>query len=123
MEFPSLEFVKALQEKLNANSNFYTASKWSDVKVLLCFGDKRYWVKLYGGKIIDVMEYLPMSNPLGWDYMIIGSMEAWNDLRQGRKAVGELVNYGHIAVDGDLLQANRMHESTYLILETVRDTK
>ena len=72
MEFPSLEFVQALQERMNGDATFHTASRWSDVKVLLCLGDQRYWLKLYGGKIIDVMDYFPMANPLGWDYMISG---------------------------------------------------
>jgi hypothetical protein len=121
MKFPSLEFVKALQTKLNADSAFFTASKWSDVKVLLCFGNKRYWLKLYGGKVIDVMEYLP--NPLGWDYMITASIENWEALREKRKPVGELINYGHIVIDGNVIQANRMYESSYIILETIRDLK
>jgi len=121
MEFPSMEFVKGVQEKLNADSAFHRATKWSDVKVLLCLGENRYWIKLYGGKIIDAMEYLPLSNPLGWDYMISASLETWEDLRKERKALGELVNFGHIAMDGNLLEANRMHEGNYLILEAVRD--
>ncbi len=121
MEFPSLEFVKALQAKLNVDSAFFTASKWSDVKVVLCFGNKRYWLKLYGGKVIDVMEYLP--NPLGFDYMITGSIDAWKALRDKKKPVGELINYGHLVIDGNMIQANRMYESSYIILETIRDLK
>lgn len=120
MKFPSLEFVKAVQAKLNADKNFFTASKWSDVKVLLCFGNKRYWLKLYGGKVIDVMEY---PNPLGFDYMITASIENWKALRDKKKPVGELINYGGIVIDGNMIQANRMYESSYIILETIRDLK
>ena len=121
MEFPSLEFVKALQAKLNADKAFFTASKWSDVKVVLNFGDKRYWLKLYGGKVIDAMEYA--GNPLGFDYMIAGSLDAWKALRNKTKPVGELINYGHLVIDGNMIQANRMYESSYIILETIRDLK
>jgi len=83
MKFPSLEFVQALQERMNGDAAFHTASRWSDVKVLLCFGDQRYWLKLYGGKIIDAMDYFPMANPLGWDYMISAPLEIWRALRDG----------------------------------------
>ena len=121
MKFPSLAFVQSLQESLNGNDKFFVASKWSDVKVLLCFGEQRYWMKLYGGKVIDVMEYFPMANPLGWDYMVSGSLATWNALRQGTRVVGHLLDSGDIMVDGNLLQANRMYESTHLTLMTIRD--
>jgi hypothetical protein len=126
MEFPSLDFVEALRKALNNNDEFFTASKWSDVKVLLCFGEQRYWLKLYGGKVIDSMEYLPLANPLGWDYMIGGALDAWEELRasgDGSKAGAALLNCGRITVDGDMLQANRMYESTNIILNMVRDLK
>jgi len=121
MKFPSLEFVQALQERMNGDATFHTASRWSDVKVLLCFGDQRYWLKLYGGKIIDVMDYFPMANPLGWDYMISAPLEIWRALRDGSRALGHLLDTGDIMVDGDLLQANRLYESTHLLLSTVGD--
>ena len=121
MKFPSIEFVHALRDQLNGDALFLTASRWSDVKVLLCLGDQRYWLKLYGGKIIDVMEYFPMANPLGWDYMIAAPLEIWGTLRGGSRALGHLLDTGAIMVDGDLLQANRLYESTHLMLCAVRD--
>ena len=123
MKFPSLEFVQLLQEALNDSDRFSVVSKWSDVKVLLCFGDQRYWMKLYGGKVIDMMEYFPMVNPLGWDYMIGGSVENWNALRQCSRPLGHLLDTGDIMVDGDLLQANRLYESTHVMLSIIRDLK
>ena len=96
MKFPSLEFVQAFQERMNGDATFYTASRWSDVKVLLCFGDQRYWLKLYGGKIIDAMDYFPMANPLGWDYMISAPLEIWRALRDGSRALGHLLDTGDI---------------------------
>ncbi|MEM7541365.1 MAG: hypothetical protein AAF384_07225 [Pseudomonadota bacterium] len=121
MEFPSLGFVQALQTSLNANSKFNTASRWSDVKVVLGFGDKRYWVKLYSGEIIDVMEYFPMANPLGWDYSISASLEVWQALGDGSRAQGHLLDSGAITVDGDLIQANRLYEATHLMVMAIRE--
>jgi len=69
MKFPSLDFARSLEIQLNESKHFAEASAWSDVKVLLSFGEQQYWMKLYRGKVIDLMEYHPMSNPLGWDYV------------------------------------------------------
>lgn len=121
MKFPSIEFVHALRDQVNGDATFATASRWSDVKVLLCFGDQRYWLKLYGGKVIDVMAYFPMANPLGWDYTIAAPLEIWNALRDRKRALGHLLDTGAIAIDGNLLQANRLYESTHLMLSVVRD--
>ena len=123
MNFPSLAFVQALQEQLNDNDKFSVASRWSDVKVLLQFGEERYWLKLYGGKIIDSMVYFPMANPLGWDYMISASLDNWQSLRDNSRALGHLLDSGDISVDGNLVQANRMYESTHLMLSAIRDLK
>ncbi len=121
MKFPSLEFIELLQRTLNNSERFSVVSEWSDVKVLLCFGEARYWLKLYGGKVIDVMEYFPMVNPLGWDYSISGSATTWSELRNGSRPLGHLLDTGDLSVDGNLLQANRLYESTHVILTTIRN--
>jgi hypothetical protein len=123
MNFPSLEFVQALVEHLNASPTFNAASRWSDVKLMLAFGDEQYWLKLYGCKVIDHMAYYPMANPLGWDYAISAPLATWQALRDGSRALGHLLDTGAIRVDGDLLQANRMYESTHLLLSALRDLK
>lgn len=121
MQFPGIDFVHALQAQLNSDAAFATASRWSDVKVLLCFGEQRFWLKLYGGKIIDSMAYYPMANPLGWDYAITAPLKIWHALRSGSRALGHLLDTGAITVDGNLLQANRLYESTHLTLCAIRD--
>ena len=121
MEFPSLDFIEALRDRLNANNKFSLVSKWSDVKILLCFEKKSYWLKLYGGKVIDCMEYFPFANPLGWDYKIEGTMENWLALKKGDRHVGHFLDTGDIFIDGDLLQANRLYESNQMILSVIRD--
>lgn len=121
MEFPSLNFIESLRDRLNENKKFNLVSKWSDVKVMLCFGEKAYWLKLYDGKVIDCMEYFPMANPLGWDYKIEANMENWLSLRKGERHVGHFLDTGDIHIDGDLMQANRLYESNQLIVMTIRD--
>ena len=121
MEFPSLDLVQALQESLNDSEACNAASRWSDVKVLLCFGRQRYWLKLHGGKVIDMMEYFPMANPLGWDYMSSAPLDIWRCLADGSRAQGYLLDTGDITVDGDLMQANRLYESTHVMLAAIRE--
>ena len=123
MTFPSLGFIESLIETLNCSEKFSQASRWSDVKVLFSFGEQRYWLKLYGGKVIDHMEYYPMANPLGWDYSITGSLDTWQALREGSLAAGYLLDTGRISVDGNLMQANRLYESTHLMIAAIRDLK
>lgn len=121
MQFPGTDFLHALIARLNANEAFATATRWSDVKVVLAFGDERWWLKLYGGKVIDSMPWFPMANPLGWDYQVAAPLAIWQALRDGTRPLGHLLDTGAIAVDGDLLQANRMYESTHLMLSAIRD--
>ena len=121
IEFPSLAFIESFQRALNYSEKFGTVSRWSDVKVLLCFGDERYWLKLYGGKVIEVMQYFPMANPLGWDYSITATVATWKELRDGARPLGHLLDTGSISIDGNLLQANRLYECTHVMLTTLRD--
>jgi putative sterol carrier protein len=110
MDFPSMEWMKALQEKCNAHNDFSTATMWSDVKIVLAFGEMRYWLKLYKGKIIDLSEYL-RDHPLGYDIIVSGPMEVWNEIREGRVNFWAAAMAGMILIDGNQLECNRMHEA------------
>lgn len=123
MEFPSLEWVKTLKEKCNANADFNTATMWSDVKVVLAFGDERYWLKLYKGEIIDLMEYLPMTNPLGYDIIVSGSVDAWKSVIDMQMVFGEASGTGAIAIDGNMLECNRMFEAICIIGDILPEMK
>ena len=123
MQFPSLEYVNALIDTLNADTVFNRVSLWSDVKVLLVIGEERYWMKWYGGRVIDVMAYFPLANPLGWDYMVSAPLATWLQLRDGSRALGHLLDKGEISLDGNLLQANRLYEANNRMLAAIRDLK
>jgi hypothetical protein len=110
MEFPSLEWMKALQDKCNANVDFNTATMWSDVKIVLAFGDRRYWLKLYKGKIIDLTEYW-LDHPLGYDIIVSGPTDLWKEVREGRMNFWATIIAGMIVIDGNQLECNRMHEA------------
>jgi len=119
MEFPSLEWARALQEKSNQSESFRRASLWSDVKLVLALGAHRYWFKLYRGRIIDVLEYLPLSNPLGYDILVSGSLETWKSIASGRRLLWQCVLGGEILIDGNMLEANRMTEAVCVLADEV----
>jgi hypothetical protein len=82
-EFPSVEFWEGVQQRCNSLEDFRKATDWSDVNVVLAVGDQRYWLKLYRGKILDVMPYEPLSNALGYDVVVSGDRDAWKELVNG----------------------------------------
>jgi hypothetical protein len=123
MEFASLRWMEALQKKCNAFPDFNTATMWSDVKIVFAFGDKRYWLKLYRGKIIDLMEYLPMKNALGYDIIVSGPVDVWKTVHESKKTFWEPLDFGHITIDGNMLECNRMHEAICLIGDIIPEVQ
>jgi hypothetical protein len=120
-DFPSLEFVQALQKRCNESEQFRKATEWSDVNVVLAFGDQRYWLKLYRGQSLDPMEYRPLSNAYGYDVLVSGQMDGWRDLLEGKMKFWGPLSQGRITIEGNLLEANRIHEAIYIMGETLHD--
>lgn len=123
MEFPSLEWLEAVQERCNEDEQFERATEWSDVNLVVEVGEERYWLKLYGGEIIDVMEYVPMANALGYDVVVSGERAAWEPVVAGEDTFWKAYSQGTIAIDGNLLQANRMHEALVQMAELMADVE
>ncbi|WP_336328580.1 SCP2 sterol-binding domain-containing protein [Halovenus sp. HT40] len=117
MHIPSKDWIDKLQEKCNDDAQFNRAAEWSDVNVVLEVDDERYWLKLYGGEIIDTMKYEPMSNPLGYDVILSGSVEAWQAVNDAEMPFWKAYSQGKITIDGNLLEANRMHEAIVRMAE------
>ena len=110
MDFPSLDWMKALQSRCNESDEFCTASKWSDVKLVFDFGQSRYWLKLYKGRIIDVTDYGP-NHPLGYDVILSAQPDVWQEIEAGRAGFWASVFTGAVRVDGNQVECNRMHEA------------
>lgn len=111
LELPSEAWIESLQEVCNDDEQFNRVAEWSDVTLVIVVGEERYWLKLYDGKIIDAMEYTPMSDPLGYDVILSGSREAWKRVLNAENTFWEPYSTGEITIDGNLLEANRMHEA------------
>lgn len=109
--------VQALQQQLNASKAFKRASEWADTKVLLVVGEEKFWLKLYRGQIIDLMEFLPMTNALGYDVRVAGDEAAWARVDRGAKS-WDVISTGQVGIEGNLIEANRLHEAFCILIET-----
>ncbi|MBP6031000.1 MAG: hypothetical protein KA533_06175 [Sphingobium sp.] len=121
--FPSIEALNVLAARCNESRAFQEAAEWADSKIKLEVGSRPFWIKLYRGKIIDVMEYLPASNALGYDIVIAGAESAWLKLVDVGYKSWALISTGEIAIDGNLIEANRMHEAICILLEALSTEK
>lgn len=114
----NLKSIQALAEWCNRQPAFQRAAEWADVNVVLAIGDTRFWLKLYRGRVIDVMAYLPATNPLGYDVIVSGQTEAWRELLNTTTKSWAQLASGKIVIDGNLIEANRMHEALCILLES-----
>ena len=119
MEFPSMAWITSLQKKCNESSSFRKASSWADTKIVLEIGDSRYYLKLYRGEIIDIMEYLPFSNALGYDILLRGQREVWQKIIERQNPFLQLAFLGEIERDGNMLECNRMHEAISIMTDEI----
>jgi putative sterol carrier protein len=119
---PSTDWIDQIQERCNDDDQFNEAAQWSDINLMLEAGDERFWLKLYGGEIIDAMRYEPMSNPLGYDVAISGSVEAWQQVHDAEMPFWKAYSTGKITIDGNPLEANRMHEATVRMAKVMGET-
>ncbi len=119
MDFPSMDWITAFQEKCNTNEDFSKASAWADTKVVLVLGSSRFYLKLYRGKIIDVMDYQPFSNALGYDILLRAEIEVWQKVLDKKNPFLQLAFLGEIERDGNMLECNRLHEALTVMVDQI----
>ena len=114
-----MAWITSLQKKCNESSSFRKASSWADTKIVLEIGDSRYYLKLYRGEIIDIMEYLPFSNALGYDILLRGQREVWQKIIERQNPFLQLAFLGEIERDGNMLECNRLHEAISIMTDEI----
>lgn len=122
MEFADLEWMKAFIAKCNSNEEFITASKFADTKIVMMFGDKRYYLKLYKGKIIDLEEFIVSFAPLGYDFSIRAPMDVWESIRSKKTKFWDHYNSTTLEVGGNHMDAHRLHEAIILMCQYILPT-
>jgi hypothetical protein len=125
---------EALADELNANPEFVKYARWFDGSILLESGDTQCWLKVYRGKVID---HLPFMPPLGYTFKLGGSSWAWNALKSGERHFVDLLTPGkrhferdddfsqigqmnppELKLEGNLMEAGRVTEVVHLVAET-----
>jgi hypothetical protein len=119
-------FAERLVEALNENEEFVAESRWFDGSILLESGADRLWLKVYRGRVIDHLEFVP---PFGYTFKVSGSPEAWRLLRSGERTFTDLATPGsrhcssveeieaggggyrppELAIEGNGFEAGRLH--------------
>lgn len=125
------EFRDRFLEALAADPEFEAEARWFDGSILLGVGGEQLWVKIYRGKAIDTLEFVPV---FGYTFKLSGSEHAWEMLGSGERTFTDLVSAGsryldstddavidaagggyappELAIEGNGVEAGRMHIAT-----------
>lgn len=117
-EFPTLAWVERLQKAVNADAEFARAAEWFDGSILLQVGPKEYWLKIFMGQVIRVVEG---RMPFGATFAIRGPEAAWRKLFGAKKNVlRELMFKGELSLDGNLFESMRVTKAVNLLVDAGR---
>jgi hypothetical protein len=122
------EFRDRFLEALAADPEFEAEARWFDGSILLGVGAEGLWVKIYRGKAIDTLEFVPV---FGYTFKLSGSEHAWEMLGSGERTFTDLISAGsryldstddavidaagggyrppELAIEGNGVEAGRMH--------------
>lgn len=116
------EFVKTLNEHVG----FTTEMLWFDGSVAVVVGAETLWLKIYRGRVIDAMAYVPV---FGATITLSGQPDAWAKLVSRELTFSDAVSAGsrhlesyadpdvegggyrppEIAISGNGIEAGRVH--------------
>jgi hypothetical protein len=125
------EFVDEFVTEANGDPEFARQARWFDGSILLESGEERLWLKLYLGRVIDTMDFIP---PISYTFKISGAPEFWEALIDGSRKFADLTTPGRkpfyndgkldfgpfrsdMVVEGNLMEASRITEATFILME------
>jgi hypothetical protein len=123
------EFRDRFLEALAADPEFEAEARWFDGSILIGIDTEIVWLKVYRGKVIDVLEFVPV---FGYTFKLSGSAAAWEMLGSGERTFTDLISAGsrhlgsveaaeaagggyrppELAIEGNGVEAGRMHIAT-----------
>ncbi len=135
IDFGSPQFRDRLAEALHRNEGFALETRWFDGSIVIEADEATCWMKVYRGRIIETLDSVPA---FGFTFKLRGSHQAWEDLVSGERRLTDLVMPGRrrfendpslanadgsappqIVIEGNLLEATRIHEALYHLAECV----
>lgn len=131
--FADKTFIENFIVSLNSDDRFVIQTRWFDGSVLLADDKDKCWLKIYRGKVIDYLLYMP---PIGYTFKLGAPNSAWDSISKGTKKFHELLLGGRreflsfndlydtlpprppvFCLEGDLMEAFRIIEAIYLLAE------
>lgn len=135
IDFASARFRDQLQKGLSRHEGFALETRWFDGSILLEADESRCWLKVYRGRIVEVLDSVP---PFGFTFKLRGSRQAWEELVSGERRFADLIMPGQrrfendpslatangaaparIAIEGNLLEAMRIYEALFHLADYV----
>lgn len=108
-------WLDRVAQSANGNPGFNQASRWLDMTMVIGFGARRFWFKLYRGRIIDAMAYNSVSNMLGYDVVMSGPDEAWSRVVSGATTFGREATIGVFSHDGNRTEAEKSYKAQIIL--------
>lgn len=126
MAIELLNQKEAFVAALNADEDFNNEMLWFDGSVAVVVGADTLWLKVYRGKVIDHIEFVPL---FGATISLTGSADAWHKLISGELTFSDAISAGsrhltsyadpfaegggyrpsEIAISGNGIEAGRVH--------------
>jgi len=122
MEFTSMEWMEAFRDKCNADPEFQLNAKFADTKLVVFFGEKAYYLKLYKGQIIDLEKFVLNVSPLGYDIVVRADTDVWNSIHTGEVRFWDHLNSWRVEVGGNHMDAHRLHELICIMFADILPT-
>jgi len=131
-------YQQRLVDALNANEGFGQETRWFDGSILIESDGEQCWLKVYRGRVIDVLDFTP---PLGYTFKISAPAARWRQLVEGERTFADLVTPGTryfadraaleqangfappaIRIEGNTLEAYRIHEAIFHLGDCIAAT-
>lgn len=128
-------FRERLASTLNEHEGFGLETRWFDGSILLEIDDRQCWLKVYRGRVLDALDHTP---PFGFTFKLCGAAADWQSLVDGRRLFADLITPGRrdfkgdpslatadaaaspaIRIEGNRLEASRLHEALFHLAESV----
>jgi hypothetical protein len=129
VEIQDPAFHERFLQALAQDPEFEAEARWFDGSILIVAGAELAWLKIYRGKVIDVLEFIPV---FGYTFKLSGSVATWEMLGSGERTFTDLISAGsrhldsiaaieaagggyrppELAIEGNGVEAGRMHIAT-----------
>jgi hypothetical protein len=115
--FPSLEWFKIYQKRLEQDEDFKKYSRWFKGSVMFRIDQASYLVKFDYGLVADVTEEYG-----DYDVMIRGPLASWKMLLNEDKTINRLYRYGILEIRGNPTEIMKNWKALFHITQCLKRT-